>query len=183
MSLIIKTIETFFSDRGHEQYAKEMVSQLQHALHCASLAENDGAPPQQIVAALLHDVGHIMTTDNLPEGLEVNLHDKHEERAYKWLKGVFGDAVAEPVRLHVKAKRYLCTVDADYRATLSPTSLKSFKDQGGDMSAEEIQAFEREPYFQQAIQLRKWDDTAKDPDMPVPALEHFYPYIQQCSLT
>ncbi len=107
----IQVILNAFEERGQGKYGSEEVSQLEHALQCATLAIEDGASNQQIVAALLHDLGHIISGDDLPTGLDENLDDMHEERAYQWLLLHFGPDVAEPVRLHVAAKRYLCTVE------------------------------------------------------------------------
>lgn len=162
-----------FSERGNENYADEAVTQLQHALQCAQLAENEKASDEQIVAALLHDIGHLMADEDLPESLSEDLHDSHEERAYEWLKAHFGPQVADPVRLHVEAKRYLCSVDPGYKEILSPTSLKSFYDQGGEMNETEKANFEKEVYMKEALNLRKWDDLAKDVNTASPPL-HYY---------
>jgi predicted HD phosphohydrolase len=109
----------------------------------------------------------------LPTHESQNYDDKHETKAYAWLLKNFGQAVAEPVRLHVAAKRYLCTVDPDYSHQLSPTSLKSYFDQGGPMNGEEKATFERNPFYAQAVRLRRWDDTAKDPDAALPEIHSF----------
>ena len=130
-----------------------------------------------LAAALLHDIGHIIDDQAMPTHDLENLDDSHEARAYDWLKEHFGVAVADPVRLHVAAKRYLCTVEPEYQSQLSPTSLKSFYDQGGTMSSEEREEFEREVYYHQAVQLRRWDDLAKDPLMPLPAIDTFAPLL------
>ena len=90
----------------------------------------------------------------------------------------FGDDVAEPVRLHVAAKRYLCTTDPGYKDKLSPTSHKSFIDQGGEMSNDEMREFESSEFFEAAIRLRHWDDTAKDPENVDLTIEQFIPYVR-----
>lgn len=169
-----------FDARGSLQYADEEVTQLQHALQSAALAEDRGYPSSLIVACLLHDIGHIVQEDvALPETTEVDLHDQHEERAYHWLKTNLGDSVAEPVRLHVAAKRYLCTTDKSYLSVLSPTSHKSFLDQGGPMNESELLTFEQNPFHRDALALRVIDDTAKDPNMQTPEISHFLNYIDQ----
>ena len=176
MNPINQVFETF-ARRGEESYADEPVTQLEHALQCAALAEEAGSPPSLVAAALLHDLGHIMADAALPGSLAENLHDQHEERAYAWLQQHFGLAVAEPVRLHVAAKRYLCTTEPGYEQRLSPTSVKSFYDQGGKMSADEVTQFEAEPQFEAALQLRQWDDQAKLPDWQGPGLGHYRPLL------
>jgi phosphonate degradation associated HDIG domain protein len=160
---IVERIRATFAARGDEKYADEGVTQLQHALQCAELARQEAAGSQLIVAALLHDIGHILGEADLPHSCNQNLDDHHEERGYAFLQQHFGDAVADPVRLHVAAKRFLCTVDPSYAEKLSPTSYKSFLDQGGLMTPEEVEDFRREPHFEAAVRLRKWDDTGKNP--------------------
>jgi gamma-butyrobetaine dioxygenase len=81
--------------------------------------------------------------------------------------------VAEPVRLHVAAKRYLCSVDADYFARLSPASVQSLGLQGGAFTDQEVREFERLPWHRDAVQLRRWDDAAKQPGLAVPSIEEY----------
>ena len=142
-----------------------------------ALDENDDS--QLVTAALLHDIGHIMLEDDLPKSTEKNLNDDHEKKAYQWLLGHFGPRVADPVLLHVEAKRYLCTQDEAYMNNLSSTSLKSFHDQGGKMSKTEQEEFESQTFYVEAFMLRKWDDKAKNPKMEPPQeLHHFIPHIE-----
>ena len=176
---VLQVIRDTFDKNGHGNYGVEEVSQFQHALQSATLAEASSANAQEISAALLHDIGHIMDGEELPENIEGNLDDHHEERAYNWLKSHFGNAVADPVRLHVAAKRYLCTVDASYSDNLSPTSYKSFLDQGGEMNEEEKLQFEAEPHYKEALSLRRWDDLAKDKSKETPSLSHFEIYLRR----
>ena len=176
----IQTILQTFQDRGGERYGEENVTQLQHALQCAELARIEGASPALITAAMLHDLGHIMEPGELPDSCEDNLDDHHEMRAYQLLQETFGPDVAEPVRLHVVAKRYLCTKDPEYADRLSPTSYKSFLDQGGTMSEAEVAAFEAEPFFTDALRVRKWDDTGKRPEHETPTMRDFLAEIEAC---
>ena len=177
---VLETIEKTFNKRGKESYGIEPVTQLQHALQCALMAEEAQATNAQVVASLLHDIGHIMHDDDLPDADTENYDDRHEEKAYEWLLENFGAAVADPVRLHVNAKRYLCTIDQDYEKKLTPTSYKSFLDQGGYMGEEELNQFKREPFYQEAVQLRIWDDLAKDSEKVTPDLNHYLPTIAAC---
>ncbi|MBL8888904.1 MAG: HD domain-containing protein [Planctomycetaceae bacterium] len=174
MSLqVIERIFELFHQRGTEQYGSEAVTQLQHAIQAAILAQREQAESHLVAAALLHDVGHILGNSPLPDHESQNFDDHHENRAYPWLLEHFGKAVADPVRLHVAAKRYLCTVEPEYAAKLSPTSLKSYFDQGGPMSVTEQIAFEQEEFYSQALRLRRWDDRAKDPSVELPSIESF----------
>ncbi len=79
------------------------------------------------------------------------------------VRGLFGERVAELVRLHVDAKRYLVTRDPTYRAKLSEESIATLAMQGGDMDAEEMAAFAASPFGEDAIRLREADDLAKTP--------------------
>jgi phosphonate degradation associated HDIG domain protein len=166
-----------FEQRGQGRYGSEQVSQLQHALQCAVFAKRQGAGSAMIAAALLHDLGHIIDHQAMPESDDQNLDDAHEQRAYLWIKSNFGKSVADPVRLHVAAKRYLCTVEPEYLTKLSPASLKSFHDQGGLMSQSQIDDFRDEPFAFEAVELRRWDDLAKDPTMQTPTIEDFAPLL------
>lgn len=175
----IPTIIEIFETRGTEAYGSEAVNQLEHALQCASMAVECGSPASLVSAALLHDIGHIISDDQLPANDEGDLDDSHEDRAHPWLLEHFGPAVADPVRLHVAAKRYICTVDADYVHSLSPTSLKSYYDQGGSMTDVERAEFESEPYFHDAVTLRRWDDLGKIPGLSTPDISLFVPYLEK----
>jgi phosphonate degradation associated HDIG domain protein len=176
----IQSIVETYANRGNERYGSENVTQLQHALQCAQLAVEEEAPASLVAAALLHDLGHILQPGDLPHGCDTNLDDHHETRAYELLLETFGAEVADPVRLHVVAKRYLCTKQPDYANRLSPTSHKSYLDQGGEMNATELARFEAEPFFREALRLRKWDDTGKDREGVTPPLEAFVPYLEAC---
>ena len=180
MNPIIEKIRSTFEERGSEQYGTESVTQLQHALQSGQLAEESGAPAPMVTAAMMHDIGHILSAALLPESCEDDLDDKHELVANGWIKQHFGPEVADPIRLHVIAKRYLCTKYPKYEIQLSPTSLKSYHDQGGPMKPEEMKQFENEPFYQEALELRKWDDQAKAKDKATPSLSHFIPAMESC---
>ncbi len=169
---MIDRIFQLFATRGSEAYFGEAVSQEEHALQTAFLAEQGGAEDSLIVAALLHDVGHLL--HGLPENIAAQgIDSRHEEAGEAWLTQYFGPEVTEPVRLHVTAKRYLCAVEPEYLATLSPASLESLYLQGGPMSPEEVATFESNRLFREAVALRRWDDAAKEVGLEVPGLEHY----------
>lgn len=174
---IIQQIIDVFQNRGSDAYGSEPVTQLEHALQTGALALEANAKDSLVVAAFLHDIGHIIDDTILPEDDTVNLDDRHEECIHPWLLEHFGEAIASPVRLHVPAKRYLCSVDSAYASILSPTSLKSFHDQGGVMSPEELREFEADPFYKDALELRRWDDQAKSKGLSTPAIHFFVPYI------
>lgn len=170
-----------FKKRGNSQYGREAVTQAEHALQAAALAEEEKASPELIVAALLHDVGHLL--HDLPDDApDTGIDDHHENSAASYLRQLFPPSVVEPVRLHVAAKRYLCTVDPEYASTLSEPSIVSLKLQGGLMSPAEVTEFKMGPYAEDAVCLRRWDDTAKIPYHATPSLAHFASYVKQAVL-
>ncbi len=180
MNFSIEDIIDILKTQGNRQYGGESVSQLEHALQCATLAEAAGKSQELIVASLLHDLGHL-----LPE-LEKSSHDRHnnndfhEYRAIPYLRELFSLAVTEPIRLHVQGKKYLCAVDSNYWASLSPASKQSLQWQGGVFSEEEAKAFIARPFARQAVQLRQWDDLAKVVGLSTPDLTHFVPFLTTC---
>jgi gamma-butyrobetaine dioxygenase len=103
---------------------------------------------------------------------------RHEEIGGHWLAARLGPEVAEPVRLHVPAKRYLCATDPTYFAQLSPASVLTLKLQGGPMSPGEVAAFETERYFREAVRVRKWDDRGKVAGMTTPSLADYRALIE-----
>jgi len=179
MSPNLDSILDILAQRGDEQYGNEAVSQLQHALQCAALAEEAGQTPGLIVASLLHDLGHLVH-DLGESAADRGINDRHECRVIPFLRHLFDKAVTEPIRLHVDAKRYLCATDGSYWASLSPASKQSLELQGGIFSDLEAQEFVEQPYAQDAVQLRIWDDKAKVADLTTPDLDHFLPMMQRC---
>ncbi len=159
------------------QYGGERVSQLAHALQCAHLAEQAGASSSLIVACLFHDIGHLV--DGGDAGVaRRGIDARHEVRGAHFLSGWFGEEVTLPVRLHVDAKRYLCATQPGYFDALSPVSVRSLEVQGGVLSAAQATAFIGQPYADEAVTLRRWDEQAKDPDAQTPELPHFVPYLE-----
>lgn len=158
-TLPIDRITELFEVWGPDHY-DESISQLDHALQCAALARRDGAADTLVLAALLHDIGHLL---DLEAGGTVDrpLSARHEETGAEVLRGLLPPAVTEPIALHVRAKRYLTAVDPSYADGLSTGSRRSLVRQGGPMSADEITEFESEQYFTEACALRRWDDCGK----------------------
>ena len=104
---------------------------------------------------------------------EKDVDDVHQYLALPFLRGVFPDSVLEPMKLHVDAKRYLCTTEPEYWNTLSRASKHSLELQGGPLIEKEVRDFRARPYAQDAIQLRIWDDLAKVPGQETRPLRHF----------
>ncbi len=170
------TVAALLEEKGSQQYGLDAVTQLQHALQAATLAEADGGGHALIAAALLHDIGH-MVHDLGENPAGGGIDDRHEEVGQRWLARWFGPAVTEPVRMHVAAKRFLCATEPDYFARLSPDSVRSLGLQGGPMSADEAAAFRATPHADAAVRLRRYDEGAKRPDAQTPPVAHFLPYV------
>ena len=178
MNTDINSIIQILLNKGDEQYGTEAVSQLEHALQCATLAKTSNATPELITASLLHDFGHLV--HNLGEdAAERGIDDRHEYRALGYLKTIFSDAVTEPIRMHVSAKRYLCAVNKDYWDSLSPASKTSLELQGGIFSSREAKEFISQSYADDAVKLRMWDDLAKVKGLKTPDVEYFMPAMEK----
>jgi phosphonate degradation associated HDIG domain protein len=155
-----KDILDLYSRRGDLAYDGEGITQWQHAWQCGRLAAKAGAAPPLRLAAWLHDLGHL-TTGLFGTPTLRGLDDRHEALGAHILRPLFGEAVSEPVALHVQAKRYLVATRPRYMDTLSPDSQRSLALQGGPMTRDECEAFAALPFSTQAIQLRAWDDAGK----------------------
>ncbi|MBX2881101.1 MAG: hypothetical protein KTR32_14250 [Granulosicoccus sp.] len=162
----------WLEQRGRTRY-DQAVTQLGHALQTANLAVSENARKHQITAALLHDIGHLIINEPNTKENCLQFNANHEITGSNWLIQQFGVAVSEPVRLHVKARRWLFTNDASYRENLSLASKRDLQLQGGKLTPEASKAFEQERYFKQAICLRLWDDRAKVAGKIVPGLETY----------
>lgn len=173
-SEVVDEILSLFEKHGDSEYGGEPVTQREHALQCADLAVAESASSELVVAALVHDVGHLLhdLPDDAPES---GIDDVHEVLGHRFLSERFGPAVSEPVRLHVDAKRYLCATDDLYRQQLSDASVEL---QGGPMTETEISGFESLEYAQDALRLRRWDDTAKDTEQKTSRLDDFIPQLE-----
>ncbi|MEM1254725.1 MAG: phosphonate degradation HD-domain oxygenase [Cyanobacteria bacterium P01_H01_bin.21] len=176
-NITLDQILNLYRHRGQAQYGGEAVSQLEHALQCTTLAENNGESPELISACLLHDLGHLvhhLGDDPAVRGID----DRHEYRAVPVLETLFPDTVTTPIRLHVAAKRYLCAIDTSYWASLSPASKRSLELQGGIFSKAMADAFIAQPNAENAVKLRRWDDLAKVECLTTPDLNHFQPILE-----
>jgi phosphonate degradation associated HDIG domain protein len=167
-----------FDQRGASAYFGEAVSVAEHCLQAAYFAQAAKAPDALVVAALLHDIGHLVGA--APDDLDEWTEDAHHELiGGGWLAKRFGPDVAEPVRLHVPAKRYLCATDPAYFDKLSAASVVTLKLQGGPMTAPEIAAFEAKPYWREAIRVRQWDDEGKIAGLHTPDFSSYAALIDR----
>ena len=156
------------------EYAGEKVTQLEHMVQAAQLAEEQGFDEEVVLAAFLHDIGHICETghgDNEMDGFGIK---DHEEIAAEFLKKRgFSKKLIRLVESHVEAKRYLTYKDPGYYDQLSDASKKTLEYQGGRMEKDEAEAFEQYPLFNLIVQMRRWDEEAKIEHKPLPDLDHY----------
>ncbi|RWB77789.1 MAG: HD domain-containing protein [Mesorhizobium sp.] len=175
---IVEFIADIFERRGAESYLGEPVSMSEHMLQGAWLAEQDGAPEEQVAAALLHDIGHY--TSEFGTYSPDDVEDKHHDEAGgEVLAPFFPPVIVECVRLHVSAKRYLCATDPTYFSKLSPASVHTLSLQGGPMSAEEVADFRSNPFHDEAVRVRIWDEGGKIADMKTRAFRDYVPLLER----
>ena len=179
--LSLDDIALLFARHGASQYSGEPVTQLEHALQTAHLAEQSGADDALVTACLLHDLGHLLNDQGDTPSLR-GVDDTHQYFALPFLRGLFPDEVLAAIKLHVDAKRYLCQANAGYYARLSIDSKRSLALQGGVFNDEQADAFLRQYSARDAVLLRQWDDLAKQADLGTPSLTHFLGRAQRCAL-
>lgn len=158
-------------------YGGEKVSQLEHALQCAELAEENKLPKPTIAAALLHDIGHLLYEDEDP--IHQGKDGHHENLGANYLAQHFGKEVINPIRAHVDSKRYLAAVEEGYFDLLSEASKISLVAQGGPFTEDQAKEFIKKPFMKEAIEMRRFDDMAKIVNKKTPDLHHFKPYLEE----
>ena len=178
MALELQDIRALFEAYGSLPYGLEDVTQMEHALQSAYLGESEGASRELVVAAFLHDLGHMIAAGKRGGGPPPGMADDlHQYAALPFLRPVFPGAVVEPIGMHVEAKRCLCKVDPAYHGKLSPQSVRSLEQQGGVHTEEQAAEFQNHPFSGDAMRLRRWDDAAKVPGVQTPPFEHYFAMV------
>ncbi|MDF1486581.1 HD domain-containing protein [Ramlibacter sp. H39-3-26] len=177
----LSDISALFAHKGAAQYSGEPVTQQEHALQCAMLAEQEGADDELVTAALLHDLGHMLNDQGETPTLR-GVDDLHQFHALPFLRGLFPERVLDAIRWHVDAKRYLCATRPDYWAGLSEDSRRSLVLQGGIFDEAQAHGFMDRPHAAEAVRLRRWDDAAKQPGLLTPPLAHYLERAARCRL-
>lgn len=181
MALAFDDLQRLFDQRGGEQYTGEPVTQLEHALQTALLAERAKADDELVTAALLHDLGHLLQDLGETPTLR-GVDDEHQHRAVPYLRGLFPERVLGAIAGHVDAKRYLCAIRPGYHDSLSDDSKRSLQLQGGVFTRDEAEDFIARPGAADAVRLRVWDDLAKVAQLPTPPLSHYLERARRCAL-
>jgi putative nucleotidyltransferase with HDIG domain len=176
-SVVEAEITRLFTSSGYAQYYSEPVSHVEHALQCAQIAEDEGHSDDVVVAALLHDIGHISAAPGSQhmhrDGMDVGVMD-HEVVGAAWLRQRgFSEQLCSLVQSHVESKRYLCATNATYYATLASDSVRSLSFQGGPMNASEVAAFDAREDAADRVALRTFDERGKKRGKKTQLLEHF----------
>ena len=178
----MQPLATLFAESGQDAYYGEPITQLEHALQCAQLAEQAGADDETIVAAFLHDIGHLLPPELAGGYMDGYGTVDHEKLGADYLLELgFSEKVGQLIEHHVNAKRYLVFKNPNYFARLSEASLKTLEFQGGPMTADEAAAFETNPYFKGILLLRTWDEQAKIPNLPTPDMAYYLAICQRCA--
>ena len=162
---------------GREAYFGEPVTVLEHSLQAAWFVQRKDAESSLVVAALLHDFGHLLHEEG-EDAASRGIDTHHEDLGVEALKDHFPAEVLNPIHLHVAAKRYMCFAETRYLAALSPASVQSLRLQGGPMSSAEAEAFLASPHALAAIALRHADDAAKVQGLAVPVLDSYRPLVE-----
>ena len=169
MNIIDQIISSYSNNKS--LYIGEKVTITEHMIQTAMLAEKNNCSSSLICSSLLHDYGHFILEN--PDALVIKGKDgKHEDVGYEFLKKYFVKNVVEPIKYHVKAKRYLAK-DEKYYRMLSEASKVSLKLQGGIMNDKEAKEFEGNEFFEDSIKLRKFDEGAKKANLKIKSISEY----------
>ncbi len=170
--MMIENLLAGLRQQAGSDYIGEPVSQLEHALLTARQAELAGASETLVLAALLHDIGHWCQPNAMQMDTLGTLN--HERLGASYVRKIgLDEKIAVLVELHVDAKRYMAAKNPRYRDRLSAASTRTLIHQGGPMSPEEMLSFEEHPLSSQALQLRAWDESAKEENVVLPEVDDY----------
>ncbi len=173
---ITAKIFDLYKKHGSNEYLGEDVSEEEHMIQCAMLAEEAGYPNEVILGALFHDIGHLVgieeNLDQMGQGIGTKSHDVIGAEFIEKLS--FPETLSQLVRHHVNAKRYLVKRRADYHDKLSNASKQTLIQQGGPMGEEEACEFEKLKNFKAIIHLREWDDQGKVEGREIEPIEKYF---------
>ena len=139
---------------------------LQTAAHLLEAAPDD---LELQVAGLVHDLAHPWDGPGQP---------RHASMGALAVEDLLGKRVADLIRAHVPAKRYLVSTRGEYFGHLSPDSVMTLAAQGGPMSATETAEFESQTDWRATVELRIADDKAKVSGVQVPSLDSWEPIVR-----
>lgn len=159
--MLMVDIRNILEKSKSQAYIGEKISQFEHAIQCADLAIKANADDELVIASFLHDIGHLVFPPGSSHMGEFGI-EGHERLGAEYLLSLgVSPRVANLVKNHVRAKRYLVATSPKYVKQLSDASIETLRYQGGPMSAVEIKEFESDPDFRDILRLRAWDEQAK----------------------
>lgn len=136
-------------------------SATDHALRAAEFAQMDGGDDETIVAALLHDCGHLLAHSMPKLGWAPDKAMRHGLLGDKWLRQLgFSDTVTSLIAHQSNARRYLCFKQKGYLDSLNEDSKNALLLFGGPMSCGEAAIFEGADGFKKVIRLKQICDEA-----------------------
>ena len=179
-SSVAGLIVSLYEQHGGSAYAGEKITQLEHACQSAELARQKGFDDEMVLAAFLHDIGHICVSAYPVSNMNGYGIKNHEKIGAAYLRNrKFSERLVQLVQSHVQAKKYLTFKDEDYYNRLSEASKQTLMFQGGKMTVEEALEFEKNPLFTEMIAMREIDEAAKVEHLPLPSLTLFRKMIEQ----
>jgi 2-amino-1-hydroxyethylphosphonate dioxygenase (glycine-forming) len=177
VSIVHNAVEEIFDlyeKHGSEEYAGEKITQLEHMCQAAQLAEQGGFDEEVVLAAFLHDIGHICVSFYGFTTMDGYGIINHEKIGATFLKSRgFSDRLIQLVQRHVDAKRYLTFKYPEYYEQLSEASKITLTHQGGMMTENEALQFEADPLHELIIEMRRIDELAKLEHQPLPDLAKY----------
>lgn len=174
-------VKELFESASAEEYLGEDITLVEHMIQCAELARADNAQDWLIVAALLHDIGHVLVPDAaFAQDSGIDMH--HDDVGAEWISKRFPNNIVQAVRLHVDAKKYLVATDADYYNQLSQASKITLDIQGGMFTESEATDFIQQQYAYEAVLLRRWDDAGKKRGAARTTIEDYADLINEVAL-
>jgi len=179
----IDRIFYYYENFGDSDYIGEPVTQIEHMVQGAMLAEEEGKSPEIILTMFLHDIGHLLLENENEKMGELGvLH--HESKGRKFLEELgIPQPIPELVENHVKVKRYLVGKNPEYYMKLSDASKQTLGYQGGPMSTQEITTFEKDPLFEDSLLVRSYDERSKEENKKIYSLDYYRNFLTQYLLT
>lgn len=175
--VVVEEVIALLTRSGGDEYFGEAITKLSHAEQCAWCAAQAGADEELILASLLHDVGHLIESDQAIRDERIGVVN-HDDLGAMWLRERgFSERLSALVGGHVDAKRYLTATNPAYMQRLSPASKETLVLQGGPMDEASAAAFAAEPDLRDMLRLRSWDEMAKDPAWQGPGIESYRPRL------
>ena len=177
--MTIQNLFDLYIKYGSYDYIGEDVSQTEHMIQAAMIAEEEKQSIEVILACFLHDIGHLIGLHHNFEKTNYGVLN-HEIIASNYLRKLgFKYPIPELVENHVKAKRYLTFKNNNYYNNLSYASKQTLKEQGGPMTKIEADIFENDTLFQLSLKMRTYDEKAKIKNMKIKSINYYFDKINK----